>query len=139
MRRLQKYLPLFVLFLAGCTGFTGFVVISNGHLLVSLTINPTVANAGQFPGGQVQFIATGNFNTNPTPVNPMSNIVWTVDQSPFVTMPVPVNATISPSGVAQCTPGFIGTVQVFATAPANPNITLSSSNQVVGTAVLHCP
>jgi hypothetical protein len=138
LRRLQKYLPLFVLFLAGCSGVSGFLVTSDGRLLVSVTIHPSFADPG-ISGGLVQFTASGNFNSDPTFVNSMNNVVWTVDQGPFNTIPGPVHATISPNGLAQCAIGFIGTVQVFATAPANPNLALSARNQVVGTARLNCP
>jgi hypothetical protein len=139
MRCLRSYLSLIVLFAAGCGGISGFVLISNGRLLVSLTVTPTVADPVQFPSGQVQFAASGNFNMDPMFVNPMSNVVWTVDRGPFNTTPELAHATITANGVAQCAVGFIGTVQVIATAPANPNQGLTQNNQVVGTAQLRCP
>jgi hypothetical protein len=54
-------------------------------------------------------------------------------------MPDSGNAFINANGVARCAQGFIGLVQVFATAPSNPNQPVSMSNQVVGTATLSCP
>jgi hypothetical protein len=139
MRRLRSSLILIVLSLAGCEGFSGFVVVSDGRLLVSLTVNPTFADPVHFPGGQVQFTASGNFNMAPMMVNPMANVLWTVDRGAFSTAPDLGHASISPNGVAQCAVGFIGTVQVIATAPANPNQPVSLSNQVAGTARLNCP
>jgi hypothetical protein len=139
MRYLRNYLPVIVLFAAGCGGISGFVLISDGRLLVSLTVTPTVADPVQFPSGQVQFTASGNFNMDPMFVNSMSNVVWTVDRGPFSMAPDLGHASISANGVAQCGVGFIGTVQVIATAPANPNQGLTQNNQVVGTAQLHCP
>ncbi|HET7873531.1 MAG TPA: hypothetical protein VFL42_13515 [Terriglobales bacterium] len=139
MRRMRNYLPLIVLFLAGCGGVSGFVLISDGRLLVSLTVSPTVADPVQSPSGQVQFTAAGNFNMAPMVVNPMSNVVWTVDRGPFSMTPDMGHATISPNGVAQCAVGFIGTVQVIATAAANSSQPASMNNQVVGTARLNCP
>ena len=58
-------LPIMVLLLAGCSGFSGFLVVSNGRLLLSVTVNPSFADPVNFPGAQVRFTATGNFNAAP--------------------------------------------------------------------------
>jgi hypothetical protein len=76
---------------------------------------------------------------SPTTVEPMTNVVWTIDRPAFSTMPDSGNAFIDTNGVAHCAQGFIGTAQVFATAPANPNQPLSTQNQVVGSATIMCP
>ena len=123
--------------LAGCSSF--LVVASNGRLLVAVSVNPNSIDPVNLPNGQVQFTATGTFNMSPTSVEPMANVVWTIDRPAFSAMPDSSNAFIDSNGVAHCAQGFIGTAQVFATAPANPNQPVSMQNQVVGTATLMCP
>lgn len=139
MRLFRSWLSVILLFLGGCGGFSGFLVISNGRLLLSISVSPTFADPIHFPGGRVQFTAAGSFNMTPMTENPMANVIWTVDRPAFSTAPDPGHAFISPNGLAQCAMGFIGTVQVIATAPANPSQAISQSNQVVGTARLNCP
>jgi hypothetical protein len=133
-------LALPTMWLAGGCGATFFVAgsVNNGHLLVAVSVNPASADPTQFLGNQVQFIATGTFNTAPTTVNPLPDVTWTVDQPAFSTIPSLGRASITQDGIAQCTPGFIGVVTVFATASANPTIPVSVSNQKVGTAQLVC-
>lgn len=139
MRLFRPCIPVIVLFLAGCAGFSAFLVVSDGRLLLSVTVSPGFADPIHFPGSQVQFTAAGSFNMAPMTENPMANVIWTVDRPAFSIAPDSGHAIISPNGVAQCAVGFIGTVQVIATAAANPNQALSQSNQVVGTARLNCP
>ncbi|HEY6306639.1 MAG TPA: hypothetical protein VI488_09315 [Candidatus Angelobacter sp.] len=125
-----------MLLLAGCSGF---ILFSNGRALVVVTVNPSFADPLNFPNLQVQFSASGTFNAAPTPVNPLPSVIWTVDLPAFSTLPDPGHASISQTGLAQCTPGFAGVVQVIATAPANPTLPLSSSNQMSGVAQMNCP
>ena len=132
-------LPIMVLLLAGCSGFSGFLVVSNGRLLLSVTVNPSFADPVNFPGAQVRFTATGNFNAEPAMEKSMANVIWTVDRPAFSEVRDPGHAVISPDGVATCSQGFIGIVHVFATAPANPGLPVSSTNRVTGTAQLRCP
>jgi hypothetical protein len=141
MRFLRTCLPAMALIflLAGCEGFSLFVGVNNGRLLVAVSVNPTVVDPIHFPSGQVQFTASGNFNMAPMTENPMTNVMWTVDRPAFSNAPDLGHATISQTGLAQCAVGFIGTVQVFATAPANPGQPLSQSNQMAGTARMNCP
>lgn len=136
MRFSGGWLLLFALLLAGCSGF---FLASNGRLLLVVTVNPSFADPINFPGSQVQFTAIGNFNAAPVRENPMTNVVWTVDRSAFSNSPDPGHAIIDQNGVAQCAQGFIGTVKVIATAPADPNHPFSQSNQVFGTAQMRCP
>ncbi len=120
-------------------GCSGFVFFSNGRVLIAVTINPSIADPINFPNLQVQFSASGAFNAAPTVVNPLGGVIWTVDRSAFSTAPDPGHASINQNGVAQCTPGFTGTVQVIATAPANPSLPVSPSNSTVGLAHMNCP
>jgi len=128
-----------LVFLAGCEGFSMFVGINNGRLLVAISVNPTVVDPIHFPNGQVQFTASGNFNMAPMTEDPMTNVMWTVDRPAFSNAPDLGHATITQTGLAQCAVGFIGTVQVFATAAANPSQPLSQNNQMVATARMNCP
>jgi hypothetical protein len=123
--------------LAGCTSF--LVVASNGRLLVAVSVNPNSIDPVNLSNGQAQFTATGTFNMSPTTVEPMTNVVWTIDRPALSTMPDSGHAFIDANGVAHCAQGFIGPAQVFATAPANPDQPLSTQNQVVGSATIMCP
>lgn len=53
----------------------------------SITVRPTTADAQTFPGGQVQFTATGYYNTQPSPVTPLSENLWN-DTDSVATRPV---------------------------------------------------
>jgi hypothetical protein len=122
---------------AGCGG-TVFFASTGGRALVFVTVTPTSADPS-LSNGQVVFIASGTFNTNPTNISPLPGVIWTIDQTAFSTVPNLGRAAITQDGVAQCGQGFIGTVRVFATAPADPNFPASLQNQKVGTATLVCP
>jgi hypothetical protein len=122
-----------------CVGCSGFVLFSNGHVLVAVVINPSFADPNSFPNLQVQFSASGFVNGSPDTVDPLEDVVWTVDGSAFDSAPSPPNASITQDGVARCAPGFTGLVQVFATVPANSSQPLSPSNQMVGKAQMRCP
>lgn len=129
--------PAFLLLaLAGCSGF---VLFSNGRVLAVVIVNPTIADPINFPNGQVQFTARGTFNIAPTLVDPLPSVVWTVDRPAFSGLLDLGHAVINQNGLAQCAPGFAGRVQVIATAPANPTMPVSLSNQIVGTAQMNCP
>jgi hypothetical protein len=138
VRSLAASALLFQWFLLGC-GASVFVSVNNGRLLVVVSVNPNSVDPVNLPDGQVQFTAMGTFNTPPTTVDPMTNVTWTIDRPAFSMAPDSGNAFINANGVAHCAQGFIGMVQVFATAPANPNQPVSMNNQVVGTATLSCP
>jgi hypothetical protein len=122
---------------AGCSGF---VVFSSGRLLAVVTISPSIADPINFPNNTVPFVATGSFNSLPSPITPLPNVLWTVE-SPFFSGGVPNSghASIDQNGNATCTAGFTGSIQVFATAPLDSNQPISITNQKVGAAVLICP
>jgi len=122
----------------GCGGASFFIAGGNGHLLVVVSVHPNSADAIQFPDGQVPFTAQGTF-TSPASVSSLSNVVWTVDHPAFSLLPDLGHASIDHNGLATCAPGFVGIVQVFATAPADPNLAMSAQNAIVGTAHLVCP
>ena len=124
---------LFGLAIAGCSGST-----MNSRQMQTLTVTPTSADAQAFPGGQVQFTAMGTFNMAPmTVMSPP--VMWSIG-SPFA--PMSTMASVSATGLAQCN-GFVGTVIIEATAPAEPEIPLLQMNSttmvVSGTAQMICP
>lgn len=127
---------LFSLTILGCSGFALF---SNGRLLVVVSLNPSNPNAQIFPGGFVQFTATGNFSMDPMSVTPLSGVVWTVDRPAFSGMPDTGHASIDMNGVAQCAPGFTGTVTIIATAAKDPSQPVSPTNEMSGSTVMVCP
>jgi hypothetical protein len=139
MRTFRPRILLALLLSLTLGGCSGFVFFSNGQVLVAVTINPTFADPINFPNLEVQFSASGSMNGSLTPVNLVENLVWTVDHSPFNTPPELPHAFITQNGLARCAPGFAGLVHIFATAPANPSLALSPSNQKVGMAQMNCP
>lgn len=133
---MPSFLALLVLIAVGCSGF---VLLSNGTLLVAVTVNPTVANPLNFPNNTVPFAATGLFSGATNAVT-LTNVLWTVE-TPFFNNGVQNSghASIDQNGNATCAAGFTGSVQVFATVPANTSQPVSITNQKVGSAQLVCP
>jgi len=129
---------LLIALMPGCGG--SFVASSNnGRLLIAVSVNPNMVDPVNMPNGMTQFTAMGTFNMEPTMVNPITNVTWTIDRPALSMMADSGHAFIDANGMAHCAQGFIGMAQVFATAPANPNQPLSMQNQVVGSARLSCP
>lgn len=111
---------------------------TSSRQLKSISISPSSAAAQGSPNGQVQFVAAGHYNRAPTTSSPLP-VLWAI---------VPgiggqAGATITQSGVAQCSPGASGSFSVATWAPADPNIPierlLTAKKVVLGTAVLTCP
>jgi hypothetical protein len=131
------FLTFFSLGIAGCGGS----MMSGSRQLQSLTVTPASADAQAFPGGKVQFTATGTFNMAPiTVVSPP--VQWSIG-SPFGSPPANMPAaTVDANGLAQCN-GFVGNVILEATAPTEPEIPLlqvtSTTVSVSGMAQLICP
>lgn len=104
----------------------------------SITISPATADAQNYPSGQVQFTATGYYNTQPSPVTPLS-ATWGVCEQNTPTTAV----TVSNNGLAQCTSSAVGTYTVFAYDFPNPTcLALTACGggcTVEGTAQLTCP
>lgn len=117
--------------LLGCGG--------TARQLQSITVSPASANAQNFANKQVQFTATGQFNTDP--MTAMPQVLWSIG-SPFAKAPVPAGVSIDQNGLAQCTT-FMGIVTIQATSPMDPNMPLSqmgmTTSNVAGTAQLTCP
>src|SRR5713226_1094460 len=82
--------------------------------LTSVTISPATADAQNFPGGQVQFTATGTFSGSSKQVQ-LKNTTWCVGSSSgMCNGNVASAATIDGNGLAQCTGGLVATVTILA-------------------------
>lgn len=110
--------------------------------LESVTLSPAAANVQDYPSGQVQFTATGNYNTPPFTVTPLPLAHWGVCYNNAATTAITVNS----EGIAQCAKGAVGTYSVWANAPPNVNgpncLALTACGGgcfVAGTAQLTCP
>jgi hypothetical protein len=132
-------LILLLLVSAGCGGSS--MMMNSTRQLQSLTVTPSAADAQKSPNSEVQFVATGTFNMAPMSV--MSPTVrWSIG-NPFATpMPMSPSPSIDGNGLARCN-GFVGIATIEATAPADPNASISQMNvmtrNVSGMAQLICP
>ena len=133
--RAASYLLLsYGLLLPGC-GYQG------PHLLESITISP---NPAVTTIGSVQLVATGIYSTSPKIVTPLQ-VNWYGPAYPGNSgsaTPCAVDRcpTISSTGLLSCGTGFTGTFTVNATAPLNPQDSLTAENVpfVTGTATATC-
>jgi hypothetical protein len=108
------------------------------RLLQSVSISPTSADAD---GNPVQFTATGDYDTSPFQVTPLT-ATWGACYQDGPTALV----SVSTKGLAQCKPGSDGTYTVWAWAPSGeqvcPQVCAACGGcgcAVVGTAQLTCP
>ena len=134
--RIRIFAPLSVLallLLASC-------VANKTRVLQAISISPTNAAAHDYPGGLVQFTATGTFSAEPMTVSPLA-VVWAVGHSPWILIAdFGLNGVVIDSnGLASCKSGWVGTEKIFATATANPELLPSAANAVVATAEMTCP
>ena len=102
----------------------------------SITLSPATADAQDYPEEQVQFTATGHYNTAPYTVTPQS-ASWGVCYQNAPTSEV----SVTNSGLAQCEMGADGTYRIFAFNMTNCNVIslCGGGCTVVGTAQLTCP
>ncbi len=114
---------------------------SSERQLLSVSLSPPTADAQDYPDGQVQFIATGNYNTAPYTVTPLP-AGWGTCYQDASTNAISVTRT----GLAQCASGAVGTYTVWANDPRFPlganclAMTVCGGGCfVAGTAQLTCP
>ena len=110
--------------------------------LQTVTLNPAVADARNFPNGQVSFAATGAFSKPPSPVPLTSkDVMWCVGASDGTCAGnINTGATVDSNGVAQCLPGPARTVTILAgRGKASMNPDGSAQLTVFGAAQLTCP
>lgn len=111
------------------------------RLLDSITISPSPAVTDI---GSIQLVATGIYSTSPKIVTPLQ-VNWYGPAYPGSSgsaTPCAVNRcpTISSAGLLSCGTGFTGTFTVSATAPLNPQDSLTEENVpvVTGTVTATC-
>ena len=109
---------------------------TNPGLPQSITVNPAVADAKNY-NNNVQFVATGYFQTPPSPVTPLKVQIWGVCQNNAPTNEV----TITPNGLAECVEGASGSYSVFASDMTQCLVIgpCGTGCYVTGTAQLTCP
>ncbi|HTC45824.1 MAG TPA: hypothetical protein VK722_00760 [Candidatus Aquilonibacter sp.] len=115
---------------------------STQRTLQNISVSPSTADAQNYPNGQVQFTATGTYNTAPMTVTPLQ-ASWGAVQNNAPTTGV----TITSGGVAQCAAGAtgvysIGAWNVIPTKGAVCDVIGpwdNPCNSVLGTAQLTCP
>src|SRR5580693_4317565 len=95
-----RALVLLAAFALSCGGNS-----SSDRVLQSITLSPATADARDYPGGQVQFTATGFYTTNPETVTPLIAGGWGSCYDNASTTAI----SVSQSGVAQCASGAVGT------------------------------
>ena len=153
MLRLRLFVSVILLGGAVCLTSACGASRSGQHLIQSITLSPASADAQNYPGGKVAFVATGYYSTAPTTVTPLtanwgaeSEQIWNgVVTYGSVTGEVSVDA----NGVAQCASGVSGTYAVVAWAIQDPNLQGGCAsgnsigepgcNAVQGIAQLTCP
>jgi hypothetical protein len=112
------------------------------HVLETITLNPSIADAQNYPNGQVQFVATGNYMTPPTVVTPLTATWGACNQFQTTTA-----VTVGSNGLAQCSAGASGTYMVWANVPLDiPGVANCTAENacgggcvVQGNALLTCP
>lgn len=104
-------------------------------VLQSITLCPAVADAKAF-GGEVAFVATGTYNTDPLHVTPLSGLWNACDQNGTTTA-----VSVTQTGVAHCTGSASGTFTVLISDPTNCGAITACGGgcSVIGTARLTCP
>jgi hypothetical protein len=111
-----------------------------GSHLSSVSLSPAVADAQNFPNGQVQFTATGTYGGSSKPV-PVTNLTWCIGSTNGgCNGNIASVASVSSSGVAQCLPGAAGTATVLAGSGGRAGMPDQGGTLAVfGSAQLTCP
>jgi hypothetical protein len=94
---------------SGCVAGVTSPSTNTTGTLESISLCPATANAEDYPGGDVQFIPSGTYNTEPTYVSPLKTYGWGACQGGAATNDVVVSQT----GVAKCAAGASGVYSVY--------------------------
>jgi hypothetical protein len=139
MSRFESWL----LFLLLALTTLGVVGCGSSRQLQSVTISPASADAQNFSAGQVSFTATGTFSKNPSPQKLTSkDVTWCAESSTGMCVGnINPGITVDPNGLAQCLPGFTGTVTILAGAESSSMMNPDGGSQlkIFGGADLTCP
>jgi len=124
-----KFVPLLAgILIVGLIGLAGCGTTTS-RKLETITLNPTVADAQDFPNGQVPFTATGHFNKPPATETPLT-VGWQVSDSSI--------ATVTSAGVGECIAGKTGMVTVTGFIQ-EVGLNGNKGGRTEGTAQLQCP
>lgn len=127
-------LPVVSLGTAGC---------GSSRQLQSVTLSPASADAQNFPNGQVSFTATGTFSKKPSPLQLTGkDVTWCAGSSSGMCVGnINPGITVDQNGLAQCVPGFTGTVTILAGTKSFSMMNTDGGSQlkIFGTAQLTCP
>jgi hypothetical protein len=117
---------------------------ASSRQLVSVTISPSSADASNFAGGQVQFVATGTYSRQPLTAQLTSaDVSWCVGTSGgHCAGFIRTGATVDANRLAQCDSGFSGPLTILAGEPQiqpSPMPDVGVQLRIFGTAQLICP
>lgn len=129
------------IFRLGLFLFMFFVTVSCGdNRVTAIAVSPSTADAQSFPGGVVQFTASGTYSGSSKP-GPVTNLTWCIGTaSGQCNGNIAAAAQIDASGRAQCVLNQTGTVTVLAgTGGQVSNPDGGPQLRVFGTATLTCP
>jgi hypothetical protein len=117
-----------------------FSVACGSDKLTSVSVTPATADAQNYPGGVVQFSATGMFSNSSKPT-PLTNVTWCVGTTGgMCNGNIASAASVDGRGRAQCLGGMTGTVTVLAgTGGTVSNPDGGRQLSVFGSAQLRCP
>ena len=118
-----------------------FGVACGNNELSSVTLSPSVADAQSFPGGMVQFSATGIYSGS-SKVVPLTNLAWCIGTASGSCIGnIATVASVNSSGVAQCLPGAkAGTATILAGTVGSVGMPDGGTTlRVFGSAQLTCP
>ncbi len=140
MERLRFTLSLLTLVLASLFALSCGASSQGQDPLQSITLSPATADAQDYPNGEVQFTATGNYIDPSRTVTPLSAGWGTCYQNASTN-----EVSVTAGGLAKCASGAVGTYTVWANDPPNPNVGCLAMTAcgggcfVAGTAQLTCP
>ena len=136
MRKLQFALCFAALFVVSSVVLSCGTNSQGPGQLQAITLSPASADAGNYPGGMVPFVATGVYMHPTRQVTPQP-ATWGVCQQGAPTSDISVTNV----GVAKCMSGASGAYTVFAYQMTNCTALLACGGgcTVVGTAQLTCP
>jgi hypothetical protein len=126
-------LPVISLSLILVTG--GLFSCGSSRSLQSVTVSPSAA-----ANSPAQFTATGTYNASPTSVDITMSTTWCIGSSNGICDGNIAQGAMVSSGLAQCQPGFSGTVTVLAGQAGS--VTMADQGSPLkpyGAAQLTCP
>ncbi len=145
MPRHACFVAIALLAIAACLT----LACGGSHQIQSLSVSPSSADAKDYRNGQVQFTATGTFNSSPTTVT-LTQANWgaETEQDGIYTGPTTA-VSITANGLAQCAAGASGVYGIGAWVLVNPDLQATCEsigpfgqpgcNSVAGTSRLTCP